>query len=496
MSFFLPLVLLSPLHPLALPIVEKRVVPLNWQLEQGLRSELAAAISAAIEDKRLEAGFVGVCVAEEKTGKILFERNADHVFIPASNNKLLTAFAIMESSPERVFRTRVARTGTLSPDGYLTGSLVLLGDGDPSLTPEKLHSLVKFVKDAGIQSVDRVQYDESAFDIAKLGDSWSWDDEPFYYSAQVSALNCNENLVKVIVTAKRGRFSVTLVPPSRELKIVNLARLLSLKEPITKPLLITRRRGENVIEITGQAHEADLIKTPVTEELTVENPAHFTASLFQTALSKAGIRTRNGVSEVSALFSQGKREGLQILGEVTSEPLSKLLSLFLKPSDNLYGECFLKTVGRDPLTQREGSIAGGVKATEPKFVEAGLDLSRLHIVDGSGLSTHNFVSPRNLVKLLTYVQKRPYFSAFYEALPIAGIDGSLRNRMKETPAAANVHAKTGTLAHASSLSGYVTTKSGTRLVFSILMNHYLCAGSVTREVQDKIAVLLASYGGE
>ncbi len=456
---------------------------------------LALRLAKTLNDPRLSTGFVGMCVEDEGTGTVIFEQNADRVFMPASNNKLLTAFALLEAKPNLRYTTRVYADGTRNPEGTLKGTLVLVGEGDPSLSVESLRNLAKQAAALGIKTVTGgIQYDESRFDEQKLGDSWSWDDEPFSYSAQVSGLNCNENTVKVTLYLQDGAAAASLSPPSEDVIVLNRVRLLPPSKPILRPVTFLRKRGQNLLEIDGELHESSLLRKAPAQELTVENPAHFTASLFRGFLREAGVTVLGGISRLPISFWSQPFPPSQAIASVSSESLPKLLSDFLKPSDNLYGECFLKTVGLDPVTFGGGSIERGVKATEPRFLKAGLSLSRLRIVDGSGLSQHNLVSPRSLVRLLRYIRGRPYAAMFDRALPVAGKDGTLRNRMKGTPAAGNVHAKTGTLTYASSLSGYVTARGGRRLVFSILMNHYLCSGSAAREVQDRLAVLLASEG--
>ena len=485
------------LFPILFVLATSLPVKVGPPTSDARRDTLLAALTSTLADKRLSTGFAGAIVAEEATGKVWFEQNADHVFMPASNQKLLTAFAISEAMIDKSYHTRVFATSERTAEGTLTGSLILIGDGDPALSPDQLKWLAQQVADTGIRRVmGGIHYSAVAFDNARLGDSWSWDDEPFYYSAQVSGLNCNENLVSVSVTAKDGKVSVTLNPPNDYVKVVNTVSLVPASQPIKTPVHITRRRAVNVFEITGEAHETDLAKRPATEQLTVEDPARYTATLFVQSLKAAGVKVDGTISETTAYYSPIVPEASRPVAEIASKPIPALLSEFLKPSDNLYGECFLKTVGRDPITHTGGSILRGVKATEPFFRDAGLDLSRLHIVDGSGLSQHNFVSPRNLEKLLLYVTKRPYFPTFYNALPVAGVDGSLRNRLKGKSTQSNIHAKTGSLSHASSLTGYVTTKGGTKLVFSLLMNNFLCTGTVTREIQDKFVTLLADYHGE
>ena len=180
-----------------------------------------------------------------------------------------------------------------------------------------------------------------------------------------------------------------------------------------------------------------------------------------------------------------------MVAQKRSQPLSVLIKDFLKPSDNLYGELLLRTLGAEKKSR--GTASGGASVVRELLNEAGADTGGWNMADGSGLSREDTVTPRQLMGVLAYMDSKvpsAVRTAFYDGLPVGGVDGTLRNRFKGTAAQGNVHAKTGSLSRVSSLSGYVTTKAGERLAFSILMNNYDGSAAVARATQDQIVLAL------
>ncbi len=455
----------------------------------GTDSTLVARIDSLLADKTLQTGFQGILIQSLKDHTTLYERNADKVFLPASNNKLLTSGAVLSLlGPEFAYNTKVV--AAVSPDrrGVLHADLTLVGSGDPLLSAGDLTNLAHALKTAGLKQIEgAVTADDSLFDHQWLGDGWTWDDEPYYYSAQISALNLNENLVSVRVFPgkKEGDpVRVVVTPTEKYMTVQNQAKTAAAKTKSS--ISVERTRGQNILVVTGAVALDTTDEAAPKVPVTVEDPTRFTLSAFREALAKEEIRI-DGRQLPSATASVS-------LAEHKSVPLVEILKLLNKPSDNMIAECLLKTVGA--IKQGKGTAGSdgtGAQTARAFFASIGMDITHLNQADGSGLSRFNFVSPRDFVQLLTYLHTQPTFPVFYDSLPIAGVDGSLRNRLKNTAATNNCHAKTGYISRASSLTGYITTKDGEMLVFSILMNNHLSTNALPVSIQDKIVLLLADY---
>jgi D-alanyl-D-alanine carboxypeptidase/D-alanyl-D-alanine-endopeptidase (penicillin-binding protein 4) len=469
------------------------VFALTVDTEPGTDNELAHEIDSALDVPGLQTGFQGIVIQSLRDQSILYSRNADQVFLPASNNKLLTSGAALALlGPSYVYHTRVFRIGKLSADGNLNGDLYLRGSGDPLLMPADLDALATQIRLAGIQRVSgRLHFDDTLFDRQWLGDTWAWDDEPYYYSAQISALNVNENLInlRALPGHKVGApVRIEMSPTSRYARIVNHAVTGPAKSKST--LVFDRPRGLNQFVISGSLPIDIAVKDAPKDRLTIENPARYAAYLFMESLQRAGVK----VEHDDIADGPATPKSAEQIAEQRSMPLSELLKKMNKPSDNLVAECLLKTIGAEQKGIGTGGADGtGARVAKEFFLRIGLDTDRVQQADGSGLSRTNFVSPRNMVRLLAHVYTTPDFNTLYDSLPIAGIDGSLSGRMKSTAATNNCHAKTGYVSNVSSLSGFVTTRDGEMLVFSILMNNHLASNVVCTAAQDRIVNLLANF---
>ena len=447
--------------------------------------DLTRQIESLLNTPDFQIGFQGVCVVSLRDNRTLYERNADQLFLPASNNKLLTSGAALALlGPRFTYRTRVLPNGPLDRKGVLHGDLILRGGGDPLLSFDDLRGMARQVRQAGIRRVrGKIFYDESRFDRRRLGDGWAWDDAPFDYSAQISSLNLNENVVMVSVSAGDAAGDAVRARIEPNCGYVTLDnQAITARSATDAPFQFDRDAGANRVRLTGSLTKNARRRFAVT----VENPAKFSAAYFAFALRRAGVFCATG-----GAYQKPKRENLRPLISHDSAPLTELLPRMNKPSDNLMAECLLKTIGC--VRRSAGSGEAGAAAAQAWLAEIGIDKNAAHLVDGSGLSRANVVSPRAFVKLLIWLYHSPYRRPFFDSLPLAGTEGTLRNRLRETAAQGNCRAKTGTMAHVSCLTGILTTKDGETLAFSILMNNHLAAPKTCQAVQDAIVTLLATY---
>lgn len=444
---------------------------------------LQARLDSLLSDTALASCFIGINITALDGGTTLYERNGLKLFHPASNMKLLTTAAALKMLGSGfMFRTAVWADGPVKA-GVVSGDLYVHGTGDPLITTDDLDSLAARIRDSGIKVIKGdIVGDVSQFDSLFWGPGWMWDDEPGTSMASITPLTVNSNAIEF--TAYPGRRNgdpVAILYDAPEGYFTLRNEALTSTDTLIPPLSITRRRGENIIEVRGRITPGT---RPQRSSLSIWKPEQFFLELFRRELIRGGIsvlgRTRLGAS--SGTFK---------LGEI-SHQLDSVIQRINKLSDNLAAENTLKTLSVEKHGI-PGTTAGGIAAIKVYLSSIGIDTTRFTAADGSGESSYNEISPDIIVALLRkqYDDKAVY-TRFSESLPVAGADGTLKTRMKGTAAERNVHAKTGTTTGVSTLSGYVTTQAGMPLVFSIMCNHFPGDLQILRSLQDTIMVVLAN----
>ena len=454
---------------------------------------LADSLDPLLDDPRLAGLTIGVAVRSAATGALLYDRGGAQRMAPGSNEKLLTTTAALARlGPAYRFRTRVLADAP-PRDGVVSGTLYLRGEGDPSLRPSRLEDLAAATAAAGVTSVrGGLVADDSFFDQVRLGTDWSWQDETFAYAAPISALslapdadlNTGSVQVDILPGASAGApAQVGLQPPTGVLQLE--AHVLTGPPGSPRQLSGQREHGTNRLVVAGTM---PLDGRPAHPLFSVDDPTGYAADVFAAALARHGVRLGE-----RAVRQAPTPAGAVELAALDSLPLGELLVPLLKLSNNPMAEMLTKTLGRRDADQ--GTWDAGLAVVRRFVATEGVDPAQVQLVDGSGLSTSDLIAPDDLTALLVAVQSEPWFALWYAALPVAGdaehlVGGTLATRMQDTPAAGNVHAKTGTLATTSALSGYVTTAAGERLVFSIMDGGFV--GAPPRQLEDAIAVSLAS----
>lgn len=494
--------------------------------------ELKSRIEQIVRQPALDPGFFAVKIVSLDSGQIIFEQEANKFVRPASNMKLYTvATAFDRLTPDFHFITSVyAREKP--DDGKVKGDLVIYGRGDPSIAArfndgdyfKGINDLADRIVAAGVKRVkgDLVG-DESYFNGAPLGSGWEWEDLTWSYGAPVSALNINDNAIDLNVKpADRvgAAVLVTTGPPAASFVTI-LNRATTSARGSRSNLRIYRGLGANTIELSGTLPMGDV---GFVGGVAVQDPALAFVTMLRDALVKRGVKidgrvrtvtSRSGESvmpRTAAGFGTGTMAQFPVeITSLQSPPFSVIAAHTLKPSQNQYTELILRTLGRNPQvldsageTKPLSGDSRGARDDEESGLEvvmhflrqAGIGDSDVALNDGSGLSRNDLISANTTVQLLTFMTKHKYFAQFRDALPIAGVDGTLRTRMRGTPAEGNLRAKTGSLSSVASLSGYVTTAAGEHLVFSMMLNNYPDASAVRRDSIDAIAVLLASFSGK
>jgi serine-type D-Ala-D-Ala carboxypeptidase/endopeptidase (penicillin-binding protein 4) len=440
----------------------------------------------------LAGALTGISIRSAETGEMIYERGSQTRLRPASNLKLLTAAAALETLGEdHTFQTELYIKG-VQVGHVLQGNVYLKGKGDPTLLEKDFDELAASLKQRQVKFVhgDLIG-DDSWYDDVRYSQDLVWGDEQEYYGAAVSALTASPNedydtgtiIVELAPGEKAGkRATVKLEPETDYVKVINKTKTVS--ADANNKIEIERSHGTQVITVTGTIPE----DAGVTKEwVSVEDPTEYALSLFEKSMKKYGIK-------VLGKRKKGKTPvGAHMIATHQSMKLSQLLIPFMKLSNNSHAEVLVKEMGKE--ADGEGSWKDGLKVARNQLKSMGLDMQTIMMRDGSGISQVNMIPANEITKLLYAIQEKMWFPAYLNALPIAGnenrmVGGTLRKRMKGTLAAGNVRAKTGTISGTSSLSGYVTTKRGEKIIFSIILNNFVEEKGITA-IQDKIAVMLA-----
>jgi D-alanyl-D-alanine carboxypeptidase/D-alanyl-D-alanine-endopeptidase (penicillin-binding protein 4) len=477
--------------------------------------ELQARISQILQKAELAPAMVGIKVTSLDTGRVLFEQNANKLLRPASNMKLYTVAAALDRlSPDFRFVTSIYAAAKPDAAGVIHGDLTVYGRGDPSIAArfnngnyfKGIDDLAARIVAAGVKRVEGdLVGDETYFIGPQYGAGWEWEDLQWWYGAEVTALTVNDNALDLAI--KPGLqvgapAVVTTGPPNPLLTIVN--KVVTSAKGSRRDLTVYRGLGADELEITGSIALDD---RGYSGGLGISRPGLLFAYLLRASLAQKGVtftgKTRTTGPLISATAKADSAAPASIeIAQLQSPPLSLIAAQTLKPSQNLYTELILRTLGKvsavptSAANPNRTSEAAGVEVVKMFLGEAGVSSSTLVLSDGSGLSRNDMITAEATSQLLTYMHRHRYAAAFRDALPIAGVDGTLRNRLKGTPAENNLRAKTGTLSSASSLSGYVRDAAGEQLAFSIMVNNYPADADVRASCIDPIAVLLASFAGK
>lgn len=455
---------------------------------------LVARLDQVFSDPRLAGATIGLQVRDAGTGDVVYSHNAEQRVVPASNEKLMTSAAALEVlGLDYTFHTRVSYSGTKS-GSTVAGNLYLKGTGDPTLSVDDIDALAADVAAAGITTVSgNLVGDNTWFDTVPLGLDWSWEDEGYANNAPISALtfsaddDYNTASFRITTTpAASGTAAVVAARPSTSaLTLVNNAVTGAAGSAST--ISVSRAHGTNTVTVTGSIPAGSAAETDL---VSVSDAAQIALGTFRLALTRHGVTVGSGVNA-------GTPSTATPIADHESITLGELLPYFLKLSNNGHAELLTKAMGRAATPGSPGSWSTGLAAASTALAGLGVDTTKITMGDGSGLTRRDWLTTEQLSTLLYAARSRPWFDAWYNALPIAGrsgplVGGTLASRMAGTPAAGNVHAKTGTLSGVNALSGFVTDASGRELVFSSVSN---AATANVADLLDTAAVTLASYDG-
>jgi serine-type D-Ala-D-Ala carboxypeptidase/endopeptidase (penicillin-binding protein 4) len=445
--------------------------------------QLQNNINAILSDSIFTSSHAGIKIVSLDSGQVFFEHDNTSLMNPASNIKLITAacaLAVLDTAYQ--FKTSVFVNEATRNDDRVQ-SIYLKGYGDPNLTTSDLDSLAGAVYRTGIRTIaGNMIVDDSFFDDDYWGAGWSWDDASDPDAPFINALSVNKNCISVNVTTDANSISVSLEPKTEFVTVINKATLAL--DSVRLPLKIRRltMTNENIILIEGEMYRY----SQITRNVPLLRPEFYAGTLFKESLRRAGIFFSGNI--VNGVVPEGIREIAWHF-----QPLQQVIESMNKPSDNLCAENTLKVIGalKNGLP---GSAKSGVLVEKVFLSGLGIDTTKFSLVDGSGTSRYNLLTADQLVHFLSAMKKQPrLFPIFYNSLPIAGVDGTIANRMNTSPVLNNLRAKTGTLLGASCLSGYVRTRDGEMLAFAMMMQNFITSPSDYRLAQDKIGSLLAGF---
>lgn len=448
-------------------------------------------------------------VVDTADGKELFSHHGDQPMTPASNTKLFsTAMALSVLGPEARLETTVMADAAPDAAGAVRGDLRLVGGGDPSLSGRiypfnkdakpgdplsALDELALQLTAAGVREVrGDIVGDDTRYAWTPYPDGWTVDDGTWEYGAPVSALTFNDNIIRLSTYAPESATAGPTLVVSPELEYFTIQNQIRIQSGVQTRLQYDRAPGSRVLQIHG-------VMAPrgqaAGEELAVDDPALFAAEAFRLVLQRRGITVRGQARAAH----RGEDDPYQPLTGVTlarraSPPIAQLITAVDKESQNLHAELMLLAASRD--NNGAANRADALKAEQQFLTAAGIPESAYGFADGSGLSRRTLVAPVAITRLLTFMAQSPNREVYRDALPIAGVDGTLEHRFAKSGDVTMIRAKTGSLSHVSALSGYIDQPSGRRLAFSIIANHSLEPASVIRPIIDKIAVAILKQAGE
>jgi len=484
--------------------------------------ELAKKIDAILAQPEVVRGFWGIEIENLDTGKMIYSQNADKLFTPASNTKLFTTAATLALiGPDYRFHTTVETTGTLDKYGRLDGDLILIGRGDPNLSGRDLpynlktertqspthvlEELADQIVARGVKVIDGdVIGDDTFYPYQRYGEGWSQDDLMWDWGAPASAITVNDNVLFLSVkpAAHPGeRAFINLLPFSDYYKIDN--RIMTTPAGTgPRKVVLLREPGSNQILAWGNIPVDDV--NGHSEAIAIDDPADFAARELRQLLQARGVsiygRSRAHHADLASLstfsvtaFAPSAGGGDSrppatpatiVFANHESMPVIQDLRVINKVSQNLHAELMLRLLGKEKGTA--GTIDLGLEVERGWLASLGITPDEYTFFDGSGLSRENLVSPHAVVTLLTFISKQPWAKEFEDTLPVGGVDGTLMDRFRGPQFSGKVHAKTGSLSHVNSLSGFATTAKGEHIVFSILANNHMLTDRKALDTIDNI----------
>jgi D-alanyl-D-alanine carboxypeptidase/D-alanyl-D-alanine-endopeptidase (penicillin-binding protein 4) len=443
----------------------------------------------------MRSGSLAISIKSVKERSNVFALNHERSLPSASTLKLVsTATVLALFGGDFKFQTFLEHDGAIKGDTLL-GNVYIHGTGDPSLGSDRFKGYptandlilrwTAAVKKAGIKHIKgKILPDASFFDNAPLASTWIWGDIGNYYGAGVQGLNFNENLYKI-----KFKPGVEFGDPTSFLGIEPAIPYLSFVNQVTtnergsgdQTIVYSDPLGTNVL-LTGTIPAGSPM---FSVKGSIPNPAEYAAFALKNGLKSAGVMVYDGTAPFPSVVSPNPNPKV-ILDEYKSPPLRELCQQANFWSINLYADTFFKQAGK--RLNGKSDYDNAATAITGYWSGKGADLRGFYIKDGSGLSPSGSISTNSLTDILNFANKDASFNDFYKSIAVLGLNGTVRNLGKGTKAAGNLHVKSGSIEGTRAYAGYVTSKSGALLSFSIIAHKYLPGSN--RLISDSLVKLM------
>jgi serine-type D-Ala-D-Ala carboxypeptidase/endopeptidase (penicillin-binding protein 4) len=438
---------------------------------------LASAIDAELRTPLMKRTICGIVVRDLESGIFLYERNADLLLRPASNTKLVTSGAALLVLPDTFrFRTLCFLKRT-APDA---AELWIRGSGDPLFSTADMASMIAQLRISGARDIAAVHLDGSIFDSTYYGEGWMWDDETDPTMPFISAFPFARNRLVITVTGSGQigkKAQVTVSPGCDSIVVRNQAFTGS-----TDNISVTRLPSSNIVRVWGTVKKGGSVK----ETISMWSPEDILACAFIDAASGLGL-----LAPSCTVDRMRTPDGLQASARI-ERTLDEVLAVLNKQSDNLCAESLLKALAAE-IRREAGTAKAGLEIGKRAFADLGVDTASIALVDGSGISYYNLITPKALSDVLSALHRSRAFDRYVRSLAIPGSEGTLSSRFSGIQSSEDIHAKTGTLRGVSTLSGYVVTPDSPPLSFVIFMQNFTGPHRPYRELQDRIVRRCLEY---
>lgn len=461
------------------------------------RRQLIKKIDAWFNDPKFENAFWGVVIESLDTGKVWYERNPNKLFVPASNQKIITtASALEELGPDFKFTTTLSYSGKITTP-TLEGNLIVWSNGEPTMydrlqkdSCEVFRYWAAVLKQHGITHIKgNIIGDDNAFDEERFGHGWSFYYLDIWYAAEISALQLNENTLDIKITPAIYDDIKPIIEPNLKSSYYQIINNLTTINTGKNSVIVSRDFDKNDIVVSGKVVAGG---KPFTRTPSISNPTLFYVTVLKETLESEGIRVDGEPVDCDNISNwEELNKDLVLIDTHHSPPLSEIIKQLMKRSQNLYAETLVRVLGWKETGL--GTFNDGRKVVQRRMSNFGISPDKYKYSDGSGLSRYNLISPRQITEILKGMKKSPNWQFWYDSMPIGGVDGTLEYRMRGTPAENNVHAKTGTVDNVRGLSGYVKTANGENIVFSFLVNAHLQETNDTNVITDNVLALIAGF---